>query len=195
MALRLLEYIAFCSLSYYVPVLVTLGQVLPGVRSTQLQSLQPAASQGLWEIITYTDKRYQGCESNACKSWSILAARIWMPLLPMNVDPIQMTGCLTSFKPCSDLLYLLHEFHALIWREKYWFPYRLFCGIYHLEMSFTNANWSSACPVGDRVVGILIFQTKSWNSDLFSQNPKKLISVYFSWHDSALASGSAPFIR
>lgn len=104
-ALRLLEYIAFCSLSYYVPVLVTLGQVLLGVRCTQLQSLQPSASQGLWEIITYTDKRYQGCESNACKSWSILAARIWMPLLPMNVAPIQMTDChlnlaLTGFIYC-----------------------------------------------------------------------------------------------
>lgn len=79
-----------------------------------MQSLQPSASQGLWEIITYTDKRYQGCESNACKSWSILAARIWMPLLPVNVAPIQMTDChlnlaLTSFIYCMRFMLWFEE--------------------------------------------------------------------------------------
>lgn len=81
-----------------------------------------------------------------------------------NAAPLRRTAGLTSFQPCSSVLYLLHAVHILIWIENYWFPYgQSVVLIWRGE--FHSANWSSAHLLGDKMVGVPILQMKSWKSD------------------------------
>jgi len=103
------------------------------------------------------------CKGDACKSWSLLATLIWLPV-SANATPLQRTAGLSSFQPCSSVLYLLHAVHILFWIEKYWFPYG-HSVVLIWRGEFHSTNCASARVLGDRMVGVLILQMKSWNSD------------------------------
>lgn len=91
----------------------------------------------------------------------------FLPLLPLSRgQPHVWHGSYSAlFIACYSHLVLIRgvliSSWAFLWYSSFW------------DECFTNANWSSACPLGDSMVGILPLQMRSWDSDWVKKKKKR----------------------
>lgn len=123
--------------------------------SIQWAPAMAAVSSGFVGNVTSTCEHCQGCKGQHC--------RAEVCLLPLFLHVCH--GSYSAlFIACYSHLALIREVLISSWAFLWYSSFRDEC--------FTNANWSSAGPLGDSMVGILPLHMRSWDSDWVKKKEK-----------------------